>query len=103
MENTNAPKNNAKAFSITALVTGILSIVGGFIPVINYFTLVLGIVGIVFGVKGRKTSPVGQTGMATAGLVCAIIGTVFSCMGIVCVLCAAATVSSAVNSASYFY
>ena len=46
MEN-NAPKNNSKAFSITALVTGILSIVGAFIPVVCYFTLVLGVVGIV--------------------------------------------------------
>ena len=99
MENS-APKNNAKAFSITALVTGILSIVGAFIPVVCYFTLVLGIVGIVFGVKGRKTAAVGQTGMATAGLVCAIIGTAFSAVGVICVLVCASAINSAVNSAA---
>ena len=97
--NTPATKNNSKAFSITALVTGILSIVGSFIPVVSYFTLVLGIVGIVFGVKGRKTAPAGQTGMATAGFVCAIVGTALNVIGVICVLCAAAAVSSAINSA----
>ena len=102
MENNTPVKNNFKAFSITALVCGILSIVGGWIPVVNYFTLVLGIVGIVFGVKGRKTAPAGQTGMATAGFVCAIVGTALNVLGIICVVCAAATISSAVNSATFY-
>ena len=102
VNNTPAPKNNSKAFSITALVTGILSIVGGFIPVVCYFTLVLGIVGIVFGVKGRKTAPAGQTGMATAGFVCAIIGTAFSVVGVICILACASAVSTAANSVYYY-
>ena len=102
MENNTPVKNNFKAFSITALVTGILSIVGGWIPVVNYFTLVLGIVGIVFGVKGRKTAPAGQTGMATAGFVCAIIGTALNVIGILCVICAAAAVSSVASQISVY-
>ena len=63
--------------AIAALVCGILGIVGGFIPVVNYFTLVLAILGIVFGVKARKQSAEaqdGKQGMATAGLVCGIVG-----------------------------
>lgn len=101
MEN-NTPKNNAKAFSITALVTGILSIVGAFIPIVCYFTLVLGIVGIVFGVKGRKMSVAGQTGMATAGLVCAIVGTSFSAIGVICVLACASAISTYASTASLY-
>lgn len=98
--NTQMPKkDNSKAYSVTALVCGILSIVGGFIPFVCYFTLILGIVGIVFGVKGRKTAPAGSTGMATAGFVCAIIGTVFSCAGILCVLCAFGAASSIASAA----
>lgn len=46
--------NNAKSYSIAALVCGILGIVGSFIPVVCYFTFVLAILGIVFGVKGRS-------------------------------------------------
>ena len=46
--------NNAKGYSIAALVCGILGIVGSFIPWVCYFTFVLAILGIVFGVKGRK-------------------------------------------------
>ena len=103
MDNSNAPKNNSKAFSVTALVCGILSIVGAFIPVVCYFTLVLGIVGIIFGVKGRKTAPAGQTGMATAGFVCAIIGTAFSVVGVICVLACASAIGTAANTASLYY
>lgn len=103
VNNTPAPSNNGKAFSITALVTGILSIVGAFIPVVCYFTLVLGVVGIIFGVKGRKLAPAGQTGMATAGFVCAIIGTAFSAIGVICVIACASAVSTAANSVNYYY
>ena len=49
--------NNAKGYSIAALVCGILGIVGSFIPWVCYFTFVLAILGIVFGVKGRKLAP----------------------------------------------
>ena len=78
---------NGKNMSIVALVCGILGIVGSFFFIVQYFTLVLAIIGIVFGVKGRKTCEPNQTGMATAGLVLGIIGTVFSGVGAVCTLC----------------
>ena len=59
--------NNAKGYSIAALVCGILGIVGSFIPWVCYFTFVLAILGIVFGVKGRKLAQPDQKGLATAG------------------------------------
>lgn len=67
--------NNAKGYSIAALVCGILGIVGSFIPWVCYFTFVLAILGIVFGVKGRKLAQPDQKGLATAGFVLGIIGT----------------------------
>lgn len=56
--------NNAKNYSIAALVCGILGIIGSFIPVVCYFTFVLAILGIVFGVKGRKLAQPEQKGLA---------------------------------------
>ncbi len=87
--------------AIAALVCGILGIVGGFIPVVNYFTLVLAILGIVFGVKARKQSAEaqdGKQGMATAGLVCGIVGAAFGVVGIICVLCAAGSIAAGLGS-----
>ena len=75
--------NNAKGYSIAALVCGILGIVGSFIPWVCYFTL-----GIVFGVKGRKLAQPDQKGLATAGFVLGIIGTAIDSLGIVCIVCA---------------
>lgn len=83
--------------AVAALVCGILGIIGGFIPVVCYFTLVLAILGIVLGVKARKASVAnqdGKEGMATAGMVCGIIGASFSAVGVICVLCAAGMVAS---------
>ena len=81
--------NNAKGYSIAALVCGILGIVGSFIPWVCYFTFVLAILGIVFGVKGRKLAQPDQKGLATAGFVLGIIGTAIGALGIVCIVCAA--------------
>lgn len=84
--------------AIAALVCGILGIVGGFIPIVPYFTLVLAILGIVFGVKARKQSMEaqdGKQGLATAGMVCGIVGTSLGAIGIICVLCAAGTIAAA--------
>ena len=77
--------NNSKGLSIAALVCGILGIIGSFIPIVCYVTFILAILGIVFGVKARKTALPGETGLATAGLVLGIIGTVFGALG--CDLC----------------
>ncbi len=78
---------NSKNMSIAALVCGILGIVGGFIPIVQYFTFVLAILGIVFGVKARKTAEDSEKGLATAGLVLGIIGTVFGAIGVICAIC----------------
>lgn len=90
-------QSNSKGMSVAALVCGILGIIGGFIPVVTYFTLVLAILGIVFGVIGRKKAAAAgeASGLATAGLVLGIIGTAFSAIGVICVVCAAACVAAA--------
>ncbi len=64
---------NEKA--IISFTLGILSIV--FIWLFTYAAPVLGIVGIVFAVQARKEmkkTPVVGNGLATVGLVCAIVG-----------------------------
>ena len=47
------------------------------------------------GVKARKTALPGETGLATAGLVLGIIGTVFGALGVICVICALGVVGAA--------
>ncbi len=86
--------------AIAALVCGILGIVGSFIPVVCYFTFVLAILGIVFGVKARKqAAETGEgKGLATAGLILGIIGTVVGGLGVACVICAMATLGAAAGS-----
>ena len=91
-------EKTSQCFSIAALVCGILGIVGSFIPVVCYFTVVLAILGIIFGAKGlgvAKVSGKGK-GLAMAGLVCGIIGTAFGLIGVICVICAAAVIGSAI-------
>ena len=63
-------KDNGKG--VASLVLGIISIVFCWVPLL---ALVGGIVGIVLSVKQRKEY---SNGIATAGLVTSIIGTVFS-------------------------
>lgn len=97
MENTSMSKGRA----IAALVCGILGIVGSWIPVVCYFTFILAILGIVFGVKAKKIAVENNepTGMATAGLVLGIIGTVIGGIGVVCTICAAGVVGLAAAAA----
>jgi uncharacterized membrane protein YeaQ/YmgE (transglycosylase-associated protein family) len=76
--------------AIGALVCGIVGIVLGWFPGINYVALVLAILGIVLGAIARKNSPAEKKGLATAGLVLGIIGTVCAGIGVIaCSLCAA--------------
>lgn len=101
MENNTQKSSNVGG--IVGLVCGIISIVVFWVPWFNIVSLILGIVGIVFSVKGRKTAPAGKTGMATAGLVLAIIGTVLSGIGFVtCTICATCT-AAAVSTPYYYY
>ena len=82
---------------VAGLVLGILSLIGGSIPGINAFPCWLfGIVGIILSVIARKKQP---SGIATAGLVLSIIGTVLSLITFVaCAACLAAGAVSALGN-----
>jgi ABC-type microcin C transport system permease subunit YejB len=79
--------------AVAGLVLGILSLIGGSIPVANAFPMWLfGILGIILSATARsKARKAGQpTGIATAGLVLSIIGTIYAFIFfLVCVVCAA--------------
>ena len=78
--------------AVASLVLGIVSSVFSFIPAADLFGGIMGIVGIVLGALARKNPD--KKGMATAGLVCSIIGTVLCLiLYIACVGCAAGTAS----------
>lgn len=73
--------------AIASLVLGIISIVWStFGMSIGWLGAIIGIVGIVTGAIGRKDEA--HRGMATAGLVCSIIGTALCLLGYVaCAAC----------------
>ena len=61
--------------AVASLVLGIISIVIGlFVSAWGWAGTIIGIIGIILGVQGRKDPE--KKGLATAGLVCSIIGTV---------------------------
>jgi hypothetical protein len=72
---------------VAGLVLGIVSAIGGWFPGINAIAWILGVIGIVLSAKGRsEDAKAGRpAGLATAGLVLSIIGTVFSLIGLICV------------------
>ncbi len=79
-----------KGMSVAALVLGIVACAGFWIPMGNIVILILGIVGIILAIKGKKaaTAANAPAGMATAGLVLSIIGTVVAGIGfITCTVC----------------
>ena len=73
---------------IGSLVLGIASLVcGSFLPGLQWIGSITGLIGIILGALGRKKSE--KKGIATAGLVCSIIGFVLSTIFYVaCVACA---------------
>lgn len=92
-ETPTTPANDGKGMSITALVLGIVGAAGGWCGWFGYIALAAAILGIIFGVKGRKMSVAVHgkpSGLATAGLVLGIIGTVLAGIGVLaCTVCAA--------------
>lgn len=82
------------SYAIAALVLGIVSIVFSFIYV--WVGLIAGVVGIILAVKGRKIED--KKGMATAGLVCSIIGTSLSGIFVVCALCVVGSIAGIASS-----
>ena len=93
-----APEQKANGKAVASLVLGILAIVSLFTGWGSIIGLVFGIVAIVLAVKAKKED--GASGLATAGLVCAIIGTVVAGIGILCFACAAAVGTAIVDSLS---
>jgi hypothetical protein len=72
--------------AVAGLVLGILSLVGGSIPGVNAFPMWLfGVVGIIISAIARKKEP---SGIATAGLVLSIIGTIYAfVLFLACAVC----------------
>lgn len=89
-----------KGYSIAALVLGIVATVLAWFYMINIAALACGILGVIFAAKGKKLAVAASapTGIATAGLVLSIIGTVLAGIGFfsctVCVLCAAGSIDA---------
>ena len=98
-------EKKTNGFAIAGLVLGILSILSSFTIVffgLGWLGLIFGIVGIVMGVMAKKKAP---SGMATAGLVLSIIGTVLCGITfIACVACIGVGVSTydTVTSSLYY-
>ena len=98
-------QNNGKGLSVAGLVLGIVATVLAWFYMVNIAALVCGIVGIVCAVKGKAAAKMvgAPTGVGTAGLVLAIIGTVLAGIGFLsctlCVTCAAASAESALEDA----
>ena len=79
---------------IASLVLGILSLVIGLLSAgaFGWLGAIFAIIGIVLGALGRK-NPEGK-GVATAGLVCSIIGLILCLiLYVACVACLGATAS----------
>ena len=75
---------------VASLVVGIISLLIGLVSagLFGWLGGSLGIIGIVLGALGRKNAPEGKSGIATAGLVCSIIGTVLGLLlYVACVAC----------------
>ena len=89
--------SNGKGFAVASLVLGIIGIVFSFFTFINLISLACAIIGIVCSVIGRTKSKKATgkvSGIATAGLVLSIIGTVFSALGAVCTIACIGTATS---------
>ena len=81
--------------AVASLVLGIISIVLNFFG-LGIVSIILAIVGVILGALGRKNPE--KKGMATAGLVCSIIGLVIGIIFMVaCASCAGGLASMATS------
>lgn len=76
-----ADNKTSSGKAVASLVLGILSLICAFFGYSAIVGLILGIIGVSLGAKARKES---QTGMATGGFVCSILGLIFCALGLVC-------------------
>ncbi len=90
-------ENQTNGKAITSLVLGILAVVTIFTGWGTIVGLVFGIIGIIFAVNAKKEMVAGEKGqgMATAGMVCSIIGTVVAGLGLLCAACGMAALGAA--------
>jgi len=81
-----------KNMAIASLVLGIVGIVGSFIPFVNFVAGIAPIVGLVLAIISRKRlKEAGEpTGIATAGMILAIVSLAFAIIMVACVVCATA-------------
>lgn len=72
---------------VASLVLGIIAlIIGIFLTGFQWVGAIVGLIGIILGAQGRKNPE--QKGIATAGMVCSIIGFIFCIIFFVaCVAC----------------
>lgn len=91
--------NKTNGMAIAGLVLGIVSCALFWIP---FLGIVAGIVGLILAIMSRKNCAPGQTGMATAGLVLAIVGLCVSGIYSTCYLCAYCAVKEAVSPIYYY-
>ncbi len=72
---------------IASLVLGIISIICGlFTSSAKWIGAILGLIGIILGAQDRKNAE--KRGIATAGMVCSIIGFILCVIGfIACIAC----------------
>lgn len=70
-----------KTKAIISLVFGICGIVFPFIPFLGVITVVLSIVGIILSAIALKSRDMSCRGIAIGGLVCSIVGFLFSVLG----------------------
>ncbi len=70
---------------VASLVLGIVALVFTFFGPAGWIGLIIGIIGIILGALAKKNNP---SGIATAGLVCSIIGTAVCGIGfLACAAC----------------
>ena len=86
-----ASNNTSNGGAVASLVLGILSIICSFFGYSSILGLILGIIGVVLGAKARKIS---QTGIATGGFVCSLIGLIFSGIGLICTIALVGAIGS---------
>lgn len=83
---------------IASLVLGIISIICGlFLTGFQWIGAIVGIVGIILGAAGKKNPE--KKGIATAGLVCSIIGFILCIiLYLACVACVGGLAAAASSS-----
>jgi len=86
-----AANNTSNGGAVASLVLGILSLICAFFGYSAIVGLIFGIIGVALGAKARKVS---QTGLATGGFVCSLIGLIFCAIGLVCALVCVGTLGA---------